>query len=141
MRTRCTVERVECSPLPVTGDRPYSLQSPASIMVWLTRTYTDGRAERAMLEICLQEGFRTDGASTSWPISRIVPPWRVNDILFFGKDTSHITHVAICCSSRGQYVEAGGGGSKCKSPETSTGMVRVRPLGSRKDLVAALCEP
>lgn len=70
-----------------------------------------------------------------------LPHVMANDILFFGKDTSHITHVAICCSSRGQYVEAGGGGSKCRSPETSTGMVRVRPLGSRRDLVAALCAP
>lgn len=70
-----------------------------------------------------------------------LPHVMANDILFFGKDISHITHVAICCSSRGQYIEAGGGGSKCRSPETSTGMVRVRPLGSRKDLVAALCEP
>lgn len=70
-----------------------------------------------------------------------LPHVMANDILFFGKDTSHITHVAICCSSRGQYVEAGGGGSKCRSPETSTGMVRVRPLDSRKDLVAALSAP
>lgn len=89
MRTRCTVERVECSPLLVTGDRPYSLQSPASIMVWLTRTYTDGRTERAMLEICLQEGFRTDGASTFWPISRIVPPWRVHDDRYNAGPVAH----------------------------------------------------
>lgn len=89
MRISCTVERVECSPLLVTGDRPYSLQSPASIMVWLTRTYTDGRTERAMLEICLQEGFRTDGASTFWPISSIVPPWRVHDDRYNAGPVTH----------------------------------------------------
>lgn len=62
-----------------------------------------------------------------------------NDILFFGKDTSHITHVAIAIGD-GLMVEAGGGGSKCKTPATSSGMVRVRPIASRKDLVAALRE-
>lgn len=60
-----------------------------------------------------------------------------NDLLFFGKDTKHITHVAIALG-RDLMVEAGGGGSKCTSPEKSTGMVRVRPIASRKDLVAAL---
>lgn len=62
-----------------------------------------------------------------------------DDILFFGKDTSHITHVAIAIGN-GLMVEAGGGGSKCKTAATSTGMVRVRPISWRKDLVAALRE-
>lgn len=60
-----------------------------------------------------------------------------NDLLFFGKDAENITHVAICIGS-GLMIEAGGGGSKCTSPDKSTGMVRVRPIASRKDLVAAL---
>lgn len=62
-----------------------------------------------------------------------------DDVLFFGKDTAHITHVAIAIGN-GLMIEAGGGGSKCTSPATSTGMVRVRPIASRKDLVAALRE-
>ena len=62
-----------------------------------------------------------------------------DDILFFGKGDEHITHVAIAIGN-GLMVEAGGGGSKCKTPATSTGMVRVRPIASRKDLVAALRE-
>ena len=61
------------------------------------------------------------------------------DILFFGKDLKHITHVAIAIGN-GLMIEAGGGGSKCKTAATSTGMVRVRPIASRKDLVAALRE-
>jgi cell wall-associated NlpC family hydrolase len=65
---------------------------------------------------------------------------KASDILFFGKDTAHITHVAIAIGN-GMMVEAGGGGSKCKTPATSTGMVRVRPIVSRKDLVTALREP
>lgn len=63
-----------------------------------------------------------------------------DDLLFFGKNTKNITHVAICIGG-GLMVEAGGGGSKCKTPATSTGMVRVRPIASRQDLVAALREP
>lgn len=62
-----------------------------------------------------------------------------DDILFFGKDASHITHVAIAIGN-GLMVEAGGCGSKCKTAATSTGMVRVRPISWRKDLVAALRE-
>lgn len=62
-----------------------------------------------------------------------------NDLLFFGKDTKHITHVAVALDNC-LMVEAGGGGSKCTSPDKSTGMVRVRPISWRKDLVAALRE-
>ena len=62
-----------------------------------------------------------------------------DDLLFFGKDAKHITHVAIALDNS-LMVEAGGGGSKCKTAATSTGMVRVRPISWRKDLVAALRE-
>lgn len=64
---------------------------------------------------------------------------KADDLLFFGKDAKHITHVAICIGE-GLMVEAGGGGSKCTTPTNSTGMVRVRPIACRKDLVAALRE-
>lgn len=59
------------------------------------------------------------------------------DVLFFGKSVESITHTALAI---GEWlmIEAGGGGSKCKNQATSTGMVRVRPIASRKDLVAAL---
>lgn len=59
------------------------------------------------------------------------------DLLFFGKDEKHITHVAIALGND-FMVEAGGGNSKCRTPGSSTGMVRVRPIESRKDLVSAL---
>lgn len=57
------------------------------------------------------------------------------DILFFGKSTSKITHVAVALGE-GLMIEAGGGGSTCKTPTTSTGFVRVRPI--RKDMVACI---
>ena len=59
-------------------------------------------------------------------------------ILFFGDNDKKITHVAVAIGD-GFMIEAGGGGSKCKTPETSTGMVRVRPI--RKDLVSAFRRP
>lgn len=62
------------------------------------------------------------------------------DLCFWGKSSAKITHVSIV-SEPGFHVEAGGGSSKCTKPETSTGMVRVRPLTSRNDLLAILRKP
>ena len=62
------------------------------------------------------------------------------DVLFWGKSESAVTHVSLA-ASKWQHVEAGGGGSKCKTAEISTGMVRLRPIAARKDFVAALRAP
>ncbi len=51
------------------------------------------------------------------------------DVVFFGA-ASKYTHCAIMVSDT-QYIEAGGGGSKCTTAATSTGMVRLRPLSWR----------
>lgn len=56
------------------------------------------------------------------------------DVLFFGKDTEHITHTAVAIGG-GLMIEAYGT-SKCKTPSTSTGKVQVRPI--RANIVAAL---
>lgn len=56
-------------------------------------------------------------------------------IAFFGKSASAITHVTFCIGNN-LMIEAGGGGSGCKTAETSTGFVRIRPITNRKDLVA-----
>ncbi len=63
-----------------------------------------------------------------------------DDLCFWGKSTASITHVSIAIGD-GLMVEAGGGGSKCKTPATSTGLVRVRPLTNRGDWVACLRKP
>lgn len=60
---------------------------------------------------------------------------RENDILFFGKSTSKITHVAVAMGD-GLMLEAGGGGSSCKTATASTGFVRIRPI--RKDVIACV---
>ena len=53
-----------------------------------------------------------------------------NDILFFGKDTSHITHVAICCSSRG-------GGSMWR--QVGEAMKNASSISSRLDRAISRC--
>ena len=73
----------------MSGDRPYRLDSPASIRIWLTRTYSDRREEKALLEILLGAGFMTDGASTFWPVSRLVPQWRKGDDDYNAAPTAH----------------------------------------------------
>lgn len=65
---------------------------------------------------------------------------RAGDVCFWGKSEASVSHVSIALGS-GQHIEAGGGGSACKSLGTSTGMVRVRPLSSRSDRVATLRMP
>lgn len=56
-----------------------------------------------------------------------------NSVLFFGKSTSEISHVAIAIDTN-LMVEAGGEGRE----NTDAGYVRVRPIQWRKDLVASL---
>ena len=63
-----------------------------------------------------------------------------SDLCFWGKAEASITHVSIAIGSR-QHIEAGGGGSGSKTAATSNGMVRVRPLSSRGDLLATLRMP
>lgn len=62
-------------------------------------------------------------------------PLMVGDLLFFGTK-SKITHVAVVYLNN-LMIEAGGGDSTCKKPSDSRGMVRVRPIVRRKDLVCA----
>jgi cell wall-associated NlpC family hydrolase len=57
----------------------------------------------------------------------------IGDIVFFGKDINSITHIGVMINNW-QYIEAGGGDSKT----VDKGMVRLRPLTWRKDLVACV---
>jgi cell wall-associated NlpC family hydrolase len=61
-------------------------------------------------------------------------------LAFFGKDRSHISHVALCLSSL-QLIEAAGGDRTTKTPEDAAkrgAHVRIRPINYRKDAVAFL---
>lgn len=89
MRTRCTVERVQSTPFIVSGHRPYDFLSSADICIWLTRTYTDGRKEKACLRLHIRKGYRTDGASTFWPVSITVPQWRDGDDAYNAAPVAH----------------------------------------------------
>jgi len=64
-------------------------------------------------------------------------------LLFFGESTEKITHVAIAIGSS-QMIEAGGGGRNIKTHEDAIkagAMVRIRPITSRLDLIAAVKIP
>ena len=89
MRTKCSVKRVTVSPFSTTGGRPFEFLDYARILVWLERTYKDGRVERALLEVELLPGYKTDGASTFWPVSLIVPQWRHGDDDYNAAPTAH----------------------------------------------------
>lgn len=88
-RTKCTVEKIACSPFVTTEKRPFKFLAFASILVWLTRTYTNGKKEKALLEITLHPGYMTDGASTFWPISKLVPQWIKDDEHYNAAPTAH----------------------------------------------------
>lgn len=58
------------------------------------------------------------------------------NLLFFGKNTSSITHIAMAINND-LMVESGGGGSKNKTIEDANkngASVRIRPIANRKDL-------
>lgn len=54
------------------------------------------------------------------------------NLIFFGKDTAHITHIGLTVNAF-QYIEAGGGDSR-----NLGGMVRIRPQSYRSDVVAII---
>lgn len=74
-RTKCTVTKVSCTPFITTEARPFEFLMDATILVWVTRTFTDGRKEKALLTIKIRKGCKTDGASTFWPLTIWVPQW------------------------------------------------------------------
>ena len=88
-RTKCTVEKVVVSSLITTDKRPFEFIYRASVLVWLTRTYKDEKKEKALLEIVLEPKYKTDGASTFWPISKLVPQWRNGDDDYNAAPTAH----------------------------------------------------
>jgi cell wall-associated NlpC family hydrolase len=67
------------------------------------------------------------------PLTTEEPRPDKGDLVFFGKDVKHITHIGIAINNY-QYIEAGGGDSKT----VDKGMIRIRPMSWRKDRVAAL---
>lgn len=89
MRTKCTVEKVSVSPFFTSEKRPYEFIAAASIFVRLTRTYKDGKKENADLQITLSPKYKTDGASTFWPISLLVPHWKKDDDRYNAAPVAH----------------------------------------------------
>lgn len=89
MRTKCVVNKIKVSQFVTTNKHPFEFLTTSNIAIWLTRTYTDGKKEKALLEITLYPGYMTDGASTFWPISKIVPRWIKDDKYYNVAPTAH----------------------------------------------------
>lgn len=79
MRNKCTVKRVTVLPFSVSKTRPFVFKERSSILVWITRTYADGKKENSLLTVEIRPMFTSDGASTFWPFSMLVPQWREGD--------------------------------------------------------------
>ena len=88
-RTKCTVKSVKVSPFITTAGRPFIFLGAACIVIELVRIYTDGTTEKALLTIKIRPGYKTDGASTFWPISKLVPQWRNGDDDYNAAPTAH----------------------------------------------------
>ena len=85
-------------------------------------------------DVSAQGLYNALGSSEKWGVTDLDNA-HDGDILFFGKSLSKITHVAVALGN-GLMIEAGGGGSSCKSLASSTGFVRIRPI--RSDVLACL---
>jgi hypothetical protein len=77
------------TPFVTTEKRPFEFCGKSIIDIWLTRTFTDGKKERAKLVIEIYPHFMTDGASTFWPVSLLVPQWRKGDDDYNAAPTAH----------------------------------------------------
>ena len=88
-RTKCTVKSVKVSPFITTAGRPFVFLGAARIVLELVRTYTDGTTEKALLTIKIRPGYKTDGASTFFPISLLVPQWVPGDDHYNAAPVAH----------------------------------------------------
>jgi cell wall-associated NlpC family hydrolase len=65
---------------------------------------------------------------------------KANDLLFWGKGETRISHVSMAVDSW-RHIESGGGNRHTKDLKTAAkqrACVRIRPVRSRKDLVAVV---
>lgn len=78
------------------------------------------------------------------PDANTTNPPAPGDLVFYGGDFDHITHIAMVYAGiRGKYliIEAGGGGSNTTSEaraKAAGAQVRIRPINHRRDIVAIL---
>lgn len=88
-RNKCTVKRCTVLPFDVSGSRPFKFNRQSTVLMWVVRTYKDGRTERLLITASIRPGFMTDGASTFWPFSNLVPQWRKGDDNYNAGPTVH----------------------------------------------------
>jgi len=92
-------------------------------------------------EVLAGQGIDPKGDQTAqqlYDIFRKNTPYNIrsprrNYLLFFGKSKTQISHIAMAIDEK-QMIEAGGEG---RTP-TSNGMIRIRPINNRSDLVSII---
>ncbi|MGZ3742730.1 MAG: C40 family peptidase [Pseudobdellovibrionaceae bacterium] len=80
----------------------------------------------------LMKYFTTHGTVVSDVVSA-----QLGDLVFYGSTSAKATHIAMVLGN-GLMIEAGGGGSKCTTPEIARKLgacIRVSPVKRRKDLI------
>lgn len=88
-RSKIIVEDVKVSGFPVKGSCPWEFTGPASLEFYVHRVLKSGEEIRAVLAIAIEPGYFTDGASTFWPISKLVPQWRDGDDEYNAAPVAH----------------------------------------------------
>ena len=88
-RDRITVESFSASRFRTTESRPYLFTDPATVWIHFTRRMADGQKYRDVISVCLLDGYVTDGASTKWPVTLLVPNWRPGDDRYNAAPTVH----------------------------------------------------
>lgn len=89
-RTKMRVDRVEVTPFFLENDkRPFKFLGAAKIKAFCTRIYTDGKMEKGVLIFDILPGYITDGASTFFPISKLVPQWIKGDDNYNAASVAH----------------------------------------------------
>lgn len=75
-RSKVTVISVVVTKFNVTSAAPREFLSPALIQLRLRRSVPGKPDVTGTLNIFIKIGYMTDGASTFWPISLLVPKWK-----------------------------------------------------------------
>lgn len=88
-RSKIIVEDVKVSGFHVKGSCPWEFTGPASLEFYVRRVLKSGEEIRAVLAIAIEPGYFTDGASTFWPISLLVPKWKKGDDVYNAAPVGH----------------------------------------------------
>lgn len=101
------------SPLNEQGSRPYTIPR-GSFYVDAERDYHDGEPPERIRLTFAYDGVKTDGASTFWPVSLLVPQWRPGDDKYNAAPLAH----DLLYVNKGVVYDFGPDGGNCRPVRT-----------------------